>query len=94
METEESNWGDEVEYLVFRLNHEAREVSLSLRCSQILGELKEKFPGGPFDLEACKYMLESQPRRPYGNSLRDLAHVEDDMRDRRVNVRLPSLIQA
>jgi len=82
VKTNNFTWGDEVEYLVFRLDHEAGEVHLSLRSSQILSELRQKFPDGPFDLEACKYMLESQPRRPYGNSLTDLAHVEDDMRDR------------
>jgi hypothetical protein len=86
VKTEKSTWGDEVEYLVFRLSHKTREVHLSLRGSQILGDLREKFPDGPFDLEACKYMLESQPRRPYSDCLRDLALVEDDMKDRRVNV--------
>jgi glutamate--cysteine ligase catalytic subunit len=84
--TGSSNWGDEVEYLVFRLNHEAREVHLSLRGSQILSDLKQRFPEELFDLEACKYMLESQPRRPYGNSLRDLAVVESNMRERWVNI--------
>ena len=82
MKTDLSTWGDEVEYLVFRLNHEASEVHLSLRCSQILHDLRKRFPGQLFDLEACKYMLESQPRRPYGDSLRDLALVESDMRER------------
>lgn len=61
-------------------------MHLSLRGSQILGAVKQQFPDGPFDVEACKYMLESQPREPYGNSLKDLAHVESDMRDRSVYV--------
>jgi len=87
--TNSSAWGDEVEYLVFRLNHEAREVHLSLRGSQILSDLKRKFPEELFDLEACKYMLESQPRRPYDDSLRDLALVESDMRERWVNIDAP-----
>ena len=82
MRTEKSTWGDEVEYLVFRLSHESREVHLSLRASQILSDLRRKFFGKLFDVEACKHMLESKPRRPYGDSLRDLAHVEDNMRDR------------
>lgn len=82
MRTERSTWGDEVEYLVFRLSHEPREVHLSLRTSEILSDLRRKFFGELFDVEACKHMLESQPRRPYGNSLKDLAHVEDDMSNR------------
>jgi glutamate--cysteine ligase catalytic subunit len=82
VKTDLSTWGDEVEYLVFGLNHEASEVYLSLRGSQILHDLRKRFPGELFDLEACKYMLESQPRRPYGDSLRDLALVESDMRER------------
>lgn len=82
VKTDLSAWGDEVEYLVFGLNHEASEVYLSLRGSQILHDLRKRFPGELFDLEACKYMLESQPRRPYGDSLRDLALVESDMRER------------
>jgi glutamate--cysteine ligase catalytic subunit len=82
VKTNLSTWGDEVEYLVLRLNHEGREVQLSLRSSRILNDLKQRFPGELFDLEACKYMLESQPRHPYGNSLRDLALVESDIRER------------
>lgn len=85
MDTDSSTWGDEVEYLVLRLKHEAREVHLSLRGSQILSDLKRRFPEELFDLEACKYMLESQPRRPYGDSLSDLAIVESDIRERQVN---------
>lgn len=80
--TEKSTWGDEVEYLVLRLSHESRQVHLSLRNSQILSDLRRNFFSELFDLEACKHMLESQPRRPYRDSLRDLAHVEDDMKDR------------
>ena len=86
MSTETSTWGDEVEYLIFRLNHESREVHLSLRSAQILSDLRRKSPSDLFDVEACKHMLESQPRRPYGDSLVDLAHVEDDMRNRYVYV--------
>jgi hypothetical protein len=82
VKTDLSTWGDEVEYLVFRLDHETCEVHMSLRGSQILSNLKKRFPGELFDLEACKYMLESQPRHPYGDSLRDLALVESDMRER------------
>jgi hypothetical protein len=82
VETEKSTWGDEVEYLVVRLDHEAHEVHISPRSSQILGALKTRYPEDLFDPEAYKYMLESQPRRPYGNSLWSLGQVESNMRDR------------
>lgn len=82
MSTDSSTWGDEVEYLILRLKHEACEVHLSLRGSQVLSNLKRRFPEELFDLEACKYMLERQPRRPYGDSLSDLAVVESDIRER------------
>jgi gamma-glutamyl:cysteine ligase YbdK (ATP-grasp superfamily) len=86
VKTEKSTWGDEVEYLVVRLDHEARQLHLSPRSSQILDSLKKRYHNEAFDVEAYKYMLESQPRRPYGNSLQDLARVESDMRDRCVDV--------
>ena len=82
MKTDTSTWGDEVEYSVVRLDHEAHEAHLSLRGSHILDTLRERFPDESFDVEACKYMLESQPRRPYGNSLEELACVEDDVKHR------------
>lgn len=82
VETKVSAWGDEVEYLVLLLDHEAQDVHVSTRTSQILSGLKERYPDECFDPEAYKYMLESQPRRPYDDSLQDLARVESNMRDR------------
>jgi gamma-glutamyl:cysteine ligase YbdK (ATP-grasp superfamily) len=82
--TDKSTWGDEVEYVVVRLDHEAHEVHVSPRSSQILDALKARHPEELFDAEAYKYMLESQPRRPYGDSLRDLGRVDSNMRDRYV----------
>jgi gamma-glutamyl:cysteine ligase YbdK (ATP-grasp superfamily) len=84
VKTEKSTWGDEVEYVVVRLDHEAQELHVSPRSSQILNALKARYPEGLFDLEAYKYMLESQPQRPYGNSLQELGQVESNIRDRYV----------
>lgn len=84
MQTEASNWGDEVEYLIFHVDHDAQELRPSPRNLQILRTLKSRYPDEAFDAEAFKYMLESQPRRPYGDSLKDLAQVENDMRERYV----------
>lgn len=85
VQAEESLWGDEVEYLVFRLEDEVSKVHLSLRCSQILKDLDEQWPKEAFDAEAYQYMLESQPRQPYGDLLHDLACVEQNMRARYVS---------
>lgn len=86
VKTEFSKWGDEVEYLVLHIDHKARELRPSPRSLEILHTLKSQYPDRPFDAEAFKYMLESQPQRPYGNSLRDLARVENDMRHRYVDL--------
>lgn len=65
-----------------RFDHEAQDVQLSPRSKEILAGVKESHHDECFDGEAFKYMLESQPQHPYGDTLRDLLLVEPSMRAR------------
>lgn len=85
-------WGDEIEYMVVKLDEEKRLAHLSLRSSEILtdfeaanarGEIKEDVIWHP---EYASYMVESTPRTPFSASLLDFMAVEKNMAARRVAI--------
>jgi len=88
-------YGDELEYGVFKVDHDTKTVKLSIRGAEILESLKKKE-----DMEAvasefgkCKwvpeygsFMIEAIPEKPYGGFTSDLRRIEANMRNRRARV--------
>ena len=60
-------WGDEVEYLILKMDREKRVARLSLKAQELLGELMEPEQRGDPDLksvwrpEYASYMIEGTP---------------------------------
>lgn len=89
-------WGDELEYGIFKLDHESRMPKLSLRGDEILKQLKQledKFDRPDNNIDACAWvpeygawMVEGTPRVPYGGFTTDLRSVEKNMRLRRARL--------
>jgi len=92
-------WGDEVEYIIVKLDHENRKAKLSLKAEQLLNTLTEreeemkeevlKTGTSSIDLlslwrpEYASYMVEGTPGKPYKGSMRYFNTVEHNMRLRR-----------
>ncbi|KAG0144766.1 hypothetical protein CROQUDRAFT_46841 [Cronartium quercuum f. sp. fusiforme G11] len=86
-------WGDEIEYLLITIDHDLKQVKLSLTQLQTLELLRSTLLTLPlpssvdvlptFHQEYGRFMLESTPGKPYGPKLKDLIKVEIDMRYRR-----------
>jgi len=84
-------FGDEIEYMVVKLDHENRTPLLSLRADAILNELnkREEMVKQSLTLqctwhpEYCSYMVESTPSGAYSGFDEDLRRVESNMRLRR-----------
>ncbi|KAF0311925.1 Glutamate--cysteine ligase [Amphibalanus amphitrite] len=85
-------WGDEVEYMVLRLNREARTARLSLRSPELLDQLQateRQDPSAAPSLwrpEYGAYMVEGTPGQPYGSIVSFFNTVESNMRARRREV--------
>ncbi|CAM9912343.1 unnamed protein product, partial [Phaeothamnion confervicola] len=83
-------WGDEVEYGIFKVDHEAKTIKLSLRGSEIMDELRRNEMAELHRCEGCTWhpeygawMVEATPRDPFGGYASDLLRVERNMRLRR-----------
>ncbi|KAI9319784.1 glutamate-cysteine ligase-domain-containing protein [Dichotomocladium elegans] len=87
-------WGDEVEYVVVKIDEAAKRTKLSLRVFDILADLQKAEqdynsgtskvpPEALWRPEFGRFMLESTPGAPYGATLRDLTAVEKNMKRRR-----------
>ncbi len=86
-------WGDEIEYMVVKFDHQNRRVRLALRGPELLQKLQESenthdrtqnaFLWRP---EYASYMVEGTPGTPYGGLLAHFNTVEDNMRRRRAEV--------
>jgi len=83
-------FGDEVEYGVFILDHEAKKVRLSLRAKEIMDELNKREAEHSSMNEGCtwvpeygSWMIEATPNRPYSGYTSDLLRVERNMQLRR-----------
>ena len=118
-------WGDEVEYLLVKVDPESHSARVTIRAEEVLAslhaEMKQKmqfmsvngccqqFEESPIPIpspldesgrrrkssdtftaiwhpEYARYMLESTPAYPYGESVQDLLCVEKSMRMRRLQV--------
>ena len=82
-------WGDEVEFTLVEVDHEAKTARLTLRAEDLLKELQRDEEAGKRDLdclwrpEYASYMLEATPGKPYTVNIDDLNFVERNMRLRR-----------
>nr|CAB3248530.1 glutamate--cysteine ligase catalytic subunit-like [Phallusia mammillata] len=85
-------WGDEVEYMIVRFDHDNRRVQLSLRGEKICEELQEKERKNMKNLvslwrqEYATYMVEGTPGMPYLGYMAQFNVVEANMRMRRKEV--------
>ena len=89
-------WGDEVEYIIVKLDHENKKARVSLRAATLLDQLTKpeenmkKMENPDMKLlpslwrpEYASYMVEGTPGYPYGGSLNFFNTVEHNMRARR-----------
>jgi len=92
-------WGDEVEYIIVKLDHAAKAARVSLRADELLGKLivpEEKMKEEVADHgsssvelrslwrpEYASYMVEGTPGEPYGGATNYFNTVEHNMRVRR-----------
>ncbi|KAI8374809.1 glutamate-cysteine ligase-domain-containing protein [Blakeslea trispora] len=87
-------WGDEIEYIVVKVDEQKKDTKLSLRAFDILDKLVkpeqdflsgavEQAPDALWRPEYGRYMIEGTPGVPYGATFRDLIGVETNMKLRR-----------
>ena len=85
-------WGDEVEYMILKVDHVNKRVKLSLRAADILEQLNKIEQNDPQNVrclwrpEYGAYMIEGTPGKPYGCLMADFNLVERSMRLRREQV--------
>lgn len=85
-------WGDEVEYIIVKVDDAKETARLSLRARDILAELNEKEMNDPVGVKSLwrpeygAYMIEGTPGKPYGGLLAHFNIVEANMRNRRLEV--------
>ncbi|XP_064457194.1 glutamate--cysteine ligase catalytic subunit-like [Ornithodoros turicata] len=84
-------WGDEIEYMLVRFDHENRRAQLCLRAAQLLSTLNER---DGRDRSLCSWhpefavcAIEAIPNAPYGDLVSHYNVVEHNMRERRAEVR-------
>uniref|UniRef100_A0A7S3JZB8 Glutamate--cysteine ligase n=1 Tax=Aureoumbra lagunensis TaxID=44058 RepID=A0A7S3JZB8_9STRA len=89
-------YGDEIEYGLFRMDHDDRKPYLCLRAAEVRAlleerEVEEKF--GAAEAGKCtwhpeygSWMVESTPADPYSGFTADLRRVETNMRARRARL--------
>lgn len=90
LQGDELLWGDEIEYGIFCVDKDQKEIRLSLRAKEIMELLREKEESHQHHVEGCNWvpeygawMIEATPRRPYSGYAIDLLRVERNMRLRR-----------
>ncbi|KAL0281438.1 UNVERIFIED_CONTAM: hypothetical protein PYX00_002425 [Menopon gallinae] len=82
-------WGDEVEYMIVKFDHEKKTAKLSLRAHELLPTLQKSELENPESVkslwrpEYAAYMIEGTPGKPYGGLLSFFNTVETNMRLRR-----------
>lgn len=92
-------WGDEVEYIIVKLDHEEKAAKVSLRAEELLATLEVAEKAWKLEIaekgsssielqsmwrpEYASYMVEGTPGVPYGGSTNYFNTVEHNMRTRR-----------
>ncbi|XP_052763772.1 glutamate--cysteine ligase catalytic subunit-like [Mya arenaria] len=86
-------WGDEVEYMLVKLDHENKTAKLSLKAESVLQTLQQVEKDHPDDHpttwrpEYASYMVEGTPGKPYGGLMAHFNLVEANMRRRRMEIK-------
>ncbi|KAK5696378.1 hypothetical protein LTR17_024254 [Elasticomyces elasticus] len=80
-------WGDEVEYMLLVLDKDAREASVLASAADVIRSANGSCKSQPFEPEAYKFMVESQPGVAYGSEMQELLRVAEDMSERRNTIR-------
>ncbi|KAI0211360.1 Glutamate--cysteine ligase [Lamellibrachia satsuma] len=79
-------WGDEVEYMLTQLDHEAKTARLLLKGAPLLMQLQLQETSSPNDHpttwrpEYAAYMIEGTPGKPYGHRMAHFNNVEANMK--------------
>ncbi|CAL1290589.1 unnamed protein product [Larinioides sclopetarius] len=82
-------WGDEIEYMIIKFNHQNRTAKVCLKAESLLSVLQEKEKENLGDVKALwrpefgAYMIEGTPGKPYGALSSCFNVVEANMRARR-----------
>ncbi|XP_065365246.1 glutamate--cysteine ligase-like [Calliphora vicina] len=80
-------WGDEIEYMIIKFNHEKKEAKASCKAEQLLkilnGREVHNHGTGLWRPEYAAYQLESSPLKPFEGPFTHFTTVEPDMRLRR-----------
>lgn len=82
-------WGDEIEYLIVKVDDENKTAKVSLRAKDLLAQLNEKELNDPTGVKCLwrpeygAYMIEATPGKPYGGLMAHFNVVEANMRYRR-----------
>lgn len=85
-------WGDEIEYMLVKFDHNTKKARLCLRAHDILPKLQEQEKIDPehaislWRPEFANYMIEGTPGQPYGGLLAHFNVVEANMKYRRNEV--------
>ncbi|XP_071506165.1 glutamate--cysteine ligase catalytic subunit-like [Diadema antillarum] len=85
-------WGDEIEYILVKLDHEEKKARVLLAAERLLPVLQEKEKQQPSETkttwapEYASYMVEGVPGKPYGGLMAHFNTVEANMRLRRQQV--------
>jgi len=84
-------WGDEVEYNLVKVDHDAKKACLLLKANQMLKTLheiqsKQDEPPATWHPEFAAYMIEGTPGGPYLSSVDEFNKVQESMKKRREQV--------
>ncbi|XP_076117635.1 glutamate--cysteine ligase catalytic subunit-like [Mytilus galloprovincialis] len=79
-------WGDEIEYMIVKIDDEEKTTKLCLKAKDVLETLNIRNIGNRTPIwtpEFGAYMVESIPERPYSDLLYSISEVELSMKERR-----------
>lgn len=85
-------WGDEVEYIIVRFDHERRVARVALKAQELLKILNKKEQADPSNVKSLwrpeygAYMIEGTPGKPFGGLMAHFNLVEANMRYRRQEI--------
>lgn len=84
-------FGDEVEYIIVKFNHEEKTARVKLSGPDLIEQLNQKEMTDPnvaslWRKEYAAYMMEGTPGKPYGGSPCEFRLVEENMKQRRREV--------
>lgn len=87
---DELKWGDEVEYMLLKIDDDNKIARLLLNADPILKDLQKAEQSGKYSTlwrpEYASYMIEGTPGHPYGSTLAHFNLVESNMQLRREEV--------